>query len=90
MAGVGNDVDEGGLVVLLGNGSLVHALGQQAPGLDGPDGQAHGQPDTLTGNGTLQEHGFPVQGLVAGNNHIWQVLSLGVVITGIGHPGHLG
>ena len=89
MAGIGNDVDEGGLVVLLGNGGLVHPLGQQAPGLDGPDRQAHGQPDTLTGNGTLQKHGFPVQGLVAGNNHIGQILSLGVVITGVGHPGHL-
>ena len=90
MAGIGDDVDQRGLIVLLGNGGVVHALGQKGPGLDGADGQAHGKPDPFTGNGALQEHGLPVQGLVAGNDEEGQILGLGLVIAVVGHPSHFG
>ena len=90
MAGIGNDINERRLIVLLGNGGVVHTLGDQAPGLDGTDGQAHGKAHPLTGNGPLQENGFPVQRLVAGDDHIGQILRLGIVAVGVGHSGHLG
>ena len=90
VAGVGDDVDKGRLVVGLGDGGLVHALGHQGPGLDGADGQAHGQPDPLAGDGPLQEDGLPVQGLVAGDDDVGQILGLGVVSALVGHAGHLG
>ena len=90
MAGIGDDVDQRGLIVLLGNGGVVHALGQKGPGLDGADGQAHGKPDPFTGNGALQEHGLPVQRLVTGDDDIGQVLGLGVVVAVVSHAGNLG
>ena len=90
VAGIGDDVDQGGLVVLLGNGGMIHALGQQAAGLDGTDGQAHGKSYALTGNGPLQEHRFPVQGLVTGDNDVGQILGLGVVVAVVSHAGHFG
>ena len=90
MAGVGNDVDQRRLIILPGNGGVIHALGHQAAGLDAAHGKAHGQPHPLTGNGPLQEDGLPVQRLVAGDDEKGQVLCLGIVLPGIGHPGHLG
>ena len=53
VAGIGNDIDERRLVILLGDGGGIHALGHQAAGLDGADGQAHSQPHPLTRNGAL-------------------------------------
>ena len=53
VTGVWNDVDEGRLVILLGDGGGIHALGHQAAGLDGADGQAHSQPHPFTRNGAL-------------------------------------
>ena len=90
MAGVGDDIDERGLVILLGNGGVVHALGHQGAGLDGAQGQAHGQADPLAGNGPLQKDGLSVQRVVAGDDDVGQVLAPGVVAALIGHSGHLG
>ena len=90
VAGVGDDIDQRRLIVLLGTGSGVHALGHQMTGLDGTDGKTHGKSYTLTGDGPLQEHALPVQGLVAGDDSVGQVLGVGIVTAGIGHPGHLG
>ena len=90
VASVGDDVDQRGLIVLLGDRGLVHALGQQVAGLDGPQVQTHGQAHPLTGDGTLQEHGFPVQGLVAGDDDVGKLVGVVVALAGVGHPGHLG
>ena len=90
MAGVGDDVDKGRLVILLGNGGVIHALGHEAAGLDAAHGKTHGKPHPLTGNGTLQEDGLPVQGLVAGNDEEGQILGLGIVVAVVGHPSHFG
>ena len=90
VAGIRDDIDEGRLVVGLGDGSLIHALGHKGAGLDGTDGQAHCQPHPLARNGPLQEDGFPVEGLVPGDDDVGQVLRLGVVAALIGHPGDLG
>ncbi len=89
MAGVGNDIDQRGLVVLLGNGSIGHALSDQMPSVRRPQRKAHGQTDTLTGNGPLQEHGFPVQRTVTGDNLVGQVVGRFIPVALIGHPGHL-
>ena len=90
MAGIGNDVDERRLIVLFCYGSMVHILRQQMTGLDGTHVQSHSQAHPLTGNGTLQEYRFPVQGLIAGNDHIRQILHALISLAGIGHPGYLG
>ena len=90
MAGVGDDVDEGWLVVLLRNSGVVHALRHEGPGLHRADGQAHRQPDPLLGDGPLQEDGFPVEGVFTGDNDVGQVLHSGEAAVLIGHPCHLG
>ena len=90
MAGVGNDIDQRRLIILLGNGSMVHTLGHQVPGLDGAQVQAHSQAHTLTGNGPLQEHTFPVQRLIAGDDDIGQLVGALIAVAGVGHPGHFG
>ena len=88
MAGVGDDVDERRLVILLGDGRLIHALGQKRPLLHRLERQAHGQTHALTGDGPLQKYGFPVQRALPRHDAEGDVLHLGVV-AGIGHPGDL-
>ena len=90
VAGIGNDIDERRLVILLGDGGGIHALGHQAAGLDGADGQAHSQPHPLTRNGALQENGLPVQGLIAGNDLEGQILRPLVAVAAVSHTGDLG
>ena len=90
VTGIGNNVNQRRLVILLGNGGGVHALGHQAAGLDGADGQTHGKPHPLSGDGAFQENRLPVQGLIAGDDLEGQVLRLGVVAAVVGHAGDLG
>ena len=90
VAGVGNDIDQGRLIILLGNCGGIHALGHQTPGLNGADAKAHGKANPLTGDGALQEDGFPVQGLVAGDDLIGQILRVCVVAAGVRHACDLG
>ena len=89
MAGVGDDVDERGLVILLGDGGLVHALGQKRARLHGLEGQTHGQPHALAGDGALEKHGLAVQRALAGDDLEGDILHIGVV-AGVCHPGDLG
>ena len=79
VAGVADDIDEGRLIVLLGDGALAEALAEQGPLVHRPQGQAHGHPDPLPGDGPLQEDGFPVLGLLAGDDDIGQLLHSVVV-----------
>ena len=90
VAGIGNDVDQRRLVILLGNGGGIHALGHQTAGLDGADGQAHGEPYPLTRDGAFQENRLPVQGLVAGDDLEGQVLRSLVAVAAVCHAGDLG
>ena len=89
MAGVGDDVDERRLVILFGNGGVVHALGQKCARLHGLQGQAHRQPHALARDGALEKDRFPVQRARAGDDPVWDILHLAAV-AGIGHPGNLG
>ena len=90
MAGIGNDIDERRLIILLRNGRVVHALGQQAALLHGLQRQAHGQTDTLARDGTLQKNGLPVQRVLSGNDDIGKVLCLRIVAALISHARDLG
>ena len=90
VTGVWNDVDKGRLVILLGDGGGIHALGHQTAGLDGADGQAHGEPYPLTRDGAFQENRLPVQGLVAGDDLEGQVLRSLVAVAAVCHAGDLG
>ena len=90
VAGIGNDIDERRLVILLGDGGGIHALGHQTAGLDGADGQAHGEPYPLTRDGAFQENRLPVQGLVAGDDLEGQVLRSLVAVAAVCHAGDLG
>ena len=89
MAGVGDDVDERRLIILLGDGGLIHALGQKRARLHGLEGQTHRQPHALAGDGALEKHGFAVQRALAGDDLEGDVLHIGVV-AGVGHSGDLG
>ena len=88
MAGIGNDVDQRRLIISLRNRSRVHTISHQRAGLNGTDAQTHSQTHTLTGNGTLQEHRFSVQGLVAGHDLIRKVFCIAVIATGVCHSGN--
>ena len=90
MAGIGDDVDQRGLIVLLCNGSSVHALGNQMAAVTGTQAEAHGKTNAFTGNGTFQEYRFPVQRAVAGYNLIRQFVNTFVTLSGICHPGDFG
>ena len=89
MAGVGDDVDQGRLVILLGHGGGVHALGDQVTAVAGAQAQTHGKAHALTGDGALEKGGFPVQGAVAGDDLVGQLVGGLVAVAGVGHPGHL-
>ena len=58
--------------------------------VDGTQGQTHGKAHTLTGDGTLQKHGFTVQGTVAGDDFIRQLVGGFDAVAGIGHAGYFG
>ena len=90
MTGIGNNVNQRRLVILLGNGGGVHALGHQAAGLDGADGQTHGKPHPLSGDGAFQENRLPVQGLVAGDDLEGQILRPFISVAAVGHAGNFG
>ena len=61
-----DDVHQGGLVVLFGDGAFIHPHGKGGVLVHGPQGQAHSQAQPFSHNGSLQEDGFPVEGLVPG------------------------
>ena len=90
MAGIGDDVDQRGFVILLGDGGVVHALGDQHTVGCGTKTQTHSQADTLSGDGALQEHGVTVQGAVTGDDLVGQFFGTFVAVAGIGHPGNFG
>ena len=90
MARVGDNVDERRLIVLLGNGRMVHTVRHQGTGLDRTQGKTHGKADALAGNGSLKENGFTVQRAVARHDNIRKILDLRIVTALVGHSGHLG
>ena len=89
VAGIGDDVDERRLVILLGDGGLIHALGQKRALLHGLKRQTHRQPHALARDGAFEEDGLAVQGVLARHDAERDVLHLRVV-AGIGHSGNLG
>ena len=88
VTGIRNDVDERRFIILLRDGRVIHALGQQCAGLHGPEGQPHRQPYPFTRDRALEKYGFPVQWAVAGDDVVRNVLHL-CIVAGIGHPGDL-
>ena len=90
MAGIGDDIDQGRLIILLRNRCGIHALGDQMTSVCRAQGQTHGKTHTLTGDGALQKDGFTVQGTVAGHDLIGQVVGGFDAVAGIGHAGNLG
>ena len=91
VAGKLDDVDQRRLIILLGDGALLHAVGDHGMLLHIAQGQAHGQADALAHDGALQENGVPLLAHLAGDDLIGQLLhALGVVAAFVGHTGHLG
>src|SRR5699024_8411339 len=89
VAGVVDDVDEGRVVVLIGDGALAEALGDAGGVVHRLKGQAHGHPDPLAHDGPLQEDGLPVLGLLAGNDGVGDLLH-SLVVAVVGQTGYLG
>ena len=90
VTGVGDDVHQGGIIVLFGNGALVDTIRQAGVLGDGTQRQAHGQTDTLTDDGALQEDGLTILGQLAGSDLVGQVLDTRVVAALIGQTSDLG
>ena len=89
MAGVGDNIDQRGLVVLLSDGGVVHALGHQHTGVGGAQAQAHGQTDAFADDGALQEDGVAGMGNVTGDDDVGDILSTGIAVACVGQTGHL-
>ena len=89
VTGVGDDVHERRLVILLGDRRLIHALGEHGALLHRLERQAHRQPHALARDGALQKHRLTVQRAAAGDDLVWDVLHLRIV-AGIRHPRDLG
>ena len=90
VAGVGNDVDQRRLVILLGNGRLIHSVGNQCPLLNALQAQTHSEPHPFSRNGAFQENRLPVHGLVAGDDPEGQILRPLIAVAAVGHAGDLG
>ena len=88
VAGEGNDVDERRLIILLRDGRVIHALGDQHTLIRGAHGKTHGKADPLAGNGPLQKDGFPVQGILAGDDFVGKIQGGGVVAAFVGELCH--
>ena len=89
VAGVLDNVDEGRIIVFLGNGALLHAVAQQAVLRYGAQRQTHGKADTLAHDGALQKDGLAHGGLFAGHDLIRQLFHPGIILV-ICHLRHLG
>ena len=89
MAGIGDNIDEGRLIILLGDGCLVHALGQKRARLYGLQGQTHRKTHAFARDGALKKDRFAVQRALAGDDLEGDVLHIGIV-AGVGHSGDLG
>ena len=89
VAGVGDDIDERRLIVLLGDRCLIHTLRQQGPLLDRLQRKAHGETDAFARDRAFQKDGLSMQRVFAGDDHIGQIFGLGVVAALIGHAGDL-
>ena len=60
VTGIGNDIDQRRLIVLLCDGGVVHPFGEKRPRLHRLERQAHCQTDTLARDGALQKDRLPV------------------------------
>ena len=86
-----DDVDQGGLIVLLGNGALLDVSAGGSVLVNLTQRQADGQTETLADNGALQEDILTVAGYLAGNDFIGQMLDrLGVIAALKGQAGNFG
>ena len=86
-----DDVDQRGLIVLLGNGALLDVGAGGSVLVNLTQRQADGQTETLADNGALQEDILTVAGYLAGNDFIGQMLDrLGVIAALKGQAGNFG
>ena len=88
VAGVGNNIDQRGFIILFSNVGSIHALGHQMPTVSRTQTKTHGKPYTLAGNGTLKKYRFPMQGPITGNDGIGQFVCCLIALSGICHPGN--
>ena len=90
VTGVADDVHQGGIIVLFGNGALIDTVGQTGVLGNRAQRQAHSQTQALADNGALQEDGLTILGQLAGSDLVGQVLDTRVVAALIGQTSDLG
>ena len=96
VAGKLDDVDQGRLVVGLGDGGVGEAVGEALALVHALERQAHGQADALLHDRALQEDRLAVGGNVAGDDLVREVadLATGGLLVVLGHVvgdlGHVG
>ena len=90
VTGVADDVHQGGIIVLFGNGALIDTVGQTGVLGNRAQRQAHSQTQALADNGALQEDGLAILGQLAGSDLVGQVLDTAVVAALIGQTSDLG
>jgi len=90
VAGEGDDVDEGRLVVLFGQGGLLYAVAGEVLLRGGAQGQSAGEAQALGDNGALKEDVVAVLGDFTGDDLIRQGVDLLVVPALVGEAGDLG
>ena len=80
VAGVLDDIDQWGIVILLGNGALLHTVRQQRVFGHIPQRKSHGQTNALANNGPLQKDGLADGAYLAGHQLIGQLLQPGIIV----------
>ena len=94
VAGELDHVHQRGIIILIGNGSVLQTGDDAVVLVHAAGGQAHGQTDTLLNDGALQEDVLAQLAFLAGDDGVrdlaHQVVCLFTLDVGICHPGHLG
>ena len=89
VAGEGDDVDEGRLVVFFGLCGLLDAVGGEAHLGGGAQGQAAGEAEALGDDGALKEDVVAVLGVLAGDDFVGQGVDAREVAALVGEAGDL-
>ena len=89
VAGEGDNVDEGRLVVFFGLCGLLDAVGGEAHLGGGAQGQAAGEAEALGDDGALKEDVVAVLGVLAGDDFVGQGVDAREVAALVGEAGDL-
>ena len=94
VAGKLDDVHQRGVIILIGDGSVLQTGDDAVVLVHAAGGQAHGQTNALLDDGALKEDVLAELAFLTGDDGVrdlaHQVVGLLALDVGVGHPCHLG